>query len=157
MVIKKSAGLLVYKKAGKKLYVFLAHPGGPFWARKDIGAWSIPKGEFDDSEDALSAARREFAEEIGQTVEGRFIALTPCRQPSRKIVYAWAIEGDVDETRVQSNHFEMEWPPRSGRTQSFPEVDRGRWFAVDEARAHLQPGQVPILEELMRKIETNDA
>jgi predicted NUDIX family NTP pyrophosphohydrolase len=156
MVIKKSAGLLVYKKAGKKLYVFLAHPGGPFWAKKDIGAWSIPKGEFDGSEDGLSAARREFTEEIGQTVEGRFIALTPCRQPSRKVVYAWAIEGEVDAARVQSNSFEMEWPPRSGRRQSFPEVDRGRWFAIDEAKTYLQPGQVPILEELIRRIETSD-
>lgn len=148
----RSAGLLVYKTAGGRLRVFLAHPGGPFWAKKDIGAWSIPKGEFSDAEDPLTAARREFREEIGQDVAGDFVALTPCRQPSRKTVYAWAVAADVDETAVTSNEFEMEWPPRSGRMQRFPEVDRAAWFDIDEARSRILPGQAPLLDELAKRL-----
>ena len=148
----RSAGILVYKKIGDALYLFLAHPGGPFWAKKDKGVWSIPKGELADGEDGLTAARREFREETGQSVDGRFLELTPCRQPGRKIVHAWAIEGDVDEMNVHSNEFEMEWPPKSGRKQRFAEVDRAAWFGVDEARKRLQPGQIPILDELLRRL-----
>jgi predicted NUDIX family NTP pyrophosphohydrolase len=144
----KSAGILVYKRAPGGLQVFLVHPGGPFWAKKDLGAWSIPKGEFDEGEDGLTAARREFLEEIGQKIDGKFIELTPVRQPSRKVVYCWAVEGDVDADNIRSNEFELEWPPKSGRKQRFPEVDRGEWFGLEEAKERIQAGQVPILEEL---------
>jgi predicted NUDIX family NTP pyrophosphohydrolase len=151
-MVKQSAGLLLFRRRGSGIEVFLAHPGGPFWMKKDQGAWSIPKGEFAEGEDALAAARREFAEEIGQPVEGAFMALTPCKQPSRKVVHAFAIEADADADRIRSNTFEIEWPPRSGRKQSFPEVDRAQWFEVGEARRRLQPGQVPILEELLGRL-----
>ena len=147
MTKNQSAGLLVYKKATGGLLVFLVHPGGPFWAKKDLGAWSIPKGELAEGEDALAAARREFSEETGQSVDGDFRELTPCRQKGGKIVRAWALEGDADEA-VISNMFEMEWPPKSGRRQSFPEVDRAAWFTLDEARTRVNPGQLPILDEL---------
>jgi predicted NUDIX family NTP pyrophosphohydrolase len=147
MTKNQSAGLLVYQKAAGRLLVFLVHPGGPFWAKKDLGAWSIPKGELAEGEDALAAARREFSEETGQSVDGDFRELTPCRQKGGKIVRAWAVEGDADEA-VVSNMFEMEWPPKSGRRQSFPEVDRAAWFTLDEARARINPGQLPILDEL---------
>ena len=146
--MKKSAGLLVYKRSGSGLRVLLAHPGGPYWAKKDLGAWTIPKGEFDD-EEPLAAARREFAEEIGQSITGDFVALTPCRQKSGKLIYAFAVEADIDPGEAKSNTFEIEWPPRSGRMQSFPEVDRGAWFDLVEARQRIQPGQVPILDELV--------
>ena len=144
----KSAGILVYKRAADGIRVFLVHPGGPFWAKKDQGAWSIPKGEFEEGEEGLTAARREFLEEVGQKIDGDFVALTPIRQPGGKMVYAWAVEGDVDADNVKSNDFEMEWPPKSGRKQRFPEVDRGAWFALDEARSRIMTGQRPILEEL---------
>ncbi|HEX4572059.1 MAG TPA: NUDIX domain-containing protein, partial [Dongiaceae bacterium] len=111
---RQSAGLLVYRRAKNGLQVFLVHPGGPFWAKKDRGAWSIPKGEFDESEEGLAAARREFREEVGQDIAGVFIALTPRRQPSRKTIHAWAVEGEVDAEALVSNEFELEWPPRSG-------------------------------------------
>lgn len=150
---KQSAGLLVYRRAKNGLQVFLVHPGGPFWAKKDRGAWSIPKGEFDASEEGLAAARREFREEVGQDIAGVFIALTPCRQPSRKTIHAWAVEGEVDAEALVSNEFQLEWPPRSGRMQRFPEVDAGAWFAFDEAKGRIQPGQLPILEELAQLLE----
>ncbi len=146
---KQSAGVLAYKNVDGHVLVYLVHPGGPFWAKKDIGAWSIPKGEFADDEDGLAAARREFAEETGQTVDGLFRELTSCRQKSGKVIHAWAVESDVDET-VTSNEFEMEWPPKSGKKQMFPEVDRAAWFALDEARERINPGQRPLLEELER-------
>ena len=146
--MKKSAGILVYKKEKDKLLVFLVHPGGPFWAKKDLGAWSVPKGEFSDEEEGFTAARREFAEETGHEIEGEFIELTPCKQPSRKVKYAWAVDGDIDENNIKSNEFEMEWPPKSGQTQRFPEVDRGSWFSIGEATKRILRGQVPILEEL---------
>ncbi|HVY98160.1 MAG TPA: NUDIX domain-containing protein [Dongiaceae bacterium] len=153
---KQSAGLLVYRRRKGAIEVLLAHPGGPFWAKKDRGAWSIPKGEFTEGEAPLDAARREFAEEIGQPVPaaaaGGFIALTPVKQPSRKIVHAFAIEGDLAAENIQSNLFEMEWPPHSGRMQSFPEVDRAAWFGLAEARERLQKGQLPILEELIARL-----
>jgi predicted NUDIX family NTP pyrophosphohydrolase len=150
---RQSAGLLVYRRAKNGLQVFLVHPGGPFWAKKDRGAWSIPKGEFDESEEGLAAARREFREEVGQDIAGVFIALTPRRQPSRKTIHAWAVEGEVDAEALVSNEFELEWPPRSGRMQRFPEVDAGAWFALDEAKGRIQPGQLPILEELAQLLE----
>jgi predicted NUDIX family NTP pyrophosphohydrolase len=146
--------LLVYKKAPDGIRVFLVHPGGPFWAKKDLGAWSIPKGEFDEAEDGLAAAKREFFEEVGQRIDGDCIALTPVKQRGGKIVHPWAIQGEVDETAVRSNEFEMEWPPRSGRKARFPEVDRGQWFPIKEARRRLLAGQCPILEELAAKLDT---
>lgn len=156
MAQKQSAGLLLYKVMDGEPLVYLVHPGGPFWAKRDAGAWSIPKGEFLAGEDALAAARREFTEETGQVAEGRFDALAPCRQAGGKLVQAWAVEGDASET-VTSNLFEMEWPPRSGRRQSFPEVDRAGWFTLDEARTRINPGQIPLLEELARLIAARGA
>ncbi len=146
----KSAGILVYRRGDAGLEVFLVHPGGPFWAKKDLAAWSIPKGEFGDDENPLAAALREFAEETGQTIEGDFRALTPVKQPSRKIVHAFAVAGEVDADRIASNEFELEWPPRSGTTQRFPEVDRAAWFPLAEARKRVHAGLVPVLDELAR-------
>jgi predicted NUDIX family NTP pyrophosphohydrolase len=145
---KTSAGLLLYRRREDGVEVFLAHPGGPFWARKDRQAWSIPKGEYEAGEDALAAARREFAEETGVEPEGPFVALTPRRQPGGKVVHAWAVEGDCDATAIRSNTFEMEWPPRSGRMQTFPEIDRAAWFSLAEARDKVHAGQVGLLDEL---------
>jgi predicted NUDIX family NTP pyrophosphohydrolase len=150
---KTSAGLLLYRLSGGALQVFLAHPGGPLWARKDLGAWSIPKGEFDPAEeDALAAARREFAEETGQRVTGDFLPLTPRKQPGGKTVHAWAVEGECDPDAVRSNLFTMEWPPRSGRRQEFPEIDRAGWFSVEEAKAKILKGQAGFLDELVEKL-----
>jgi predicted NUDIX family NTP pyrophosphohydrolase len=146
----RSAGILVYRRGDAGLEVFLVHPGGPFWAKKDLAAWSIPKGEFGDDENPLAAALREFAEETGQTIEGDFRALTPVKQPSRKIVHAFAVEGEVDADKIASNEFELEWPPRSGRTQRYPEIDRAAWFPLAEARRRVHAGLVPVLDELAR-------
>ena len=145
---KLSAGLLLYRRRGGALEVFLVHPGGPFWAKKDAGAWSIPKGETDPEEDHLAAARREFAEETGLQADGRFLPLTPIRQSGGKIVHAFALEGDFDPSTIQSNSFEIEWPPRSGRKRSFPEIDRAAWFSLDEARQKINPAQRALLDEL---------
>lgn len=150
---KQSAGILAYRRSGDEWQVFLVHPGGPFWAKKDLGAWSMPKGEFPEEEDALLAAKREFREEVGQGIEGTFVALEPRRQKSGKTIHAWVVEGDLDETRLVSNEFEMEWPPRSGKMQRFPEVDRGQWFALPEAKTRINPGQVAFLEELALLLE----
>ena len=147
---KKSAGLLLYRERAGRLEVFLVHPGGPFWARKDAGAWSIPKGEFGDDEDALHAARREFAEETGLSVDGAFVALPPLRQPSGKLIHAFALRADVDPAQLRSNTFMLEWPPKSGQQREFPEVDRAAWFALDEAAAKIQNGQAPLLQRLRR-------
>ena len=144
---RKSAGILLYRIMGEKVEVFLVHPGGPIWARKDAGAWSIPKGEF-TTEDALEAAKRELAEETGCVAHGDFLALTPVRQPSGKTVFAWAVQGDCDAARVRCNTFTMEWPPSSGRRQEFPEVDRAAWFTLEEAREKILKGQVPLLDQL---------
>jgi predicted NUDIX family NTP pyrophosphohydrolase len=143
-----SAGLLVYRFAEGVVQVFLVHPGGPFWAGKDEGAWSIPKGERSPGEDLLNAARREFQEETGFTATGPFLPLTPRRQKSGKLIHAWACPGDPDPDKLVSNPFTREWPPRSGRLQGFPEVDRAGWFALDAAREKLVPGQRGFLEEL---------
>ena len=149
---KRSAGLLLYRRVGGTLEVFLVHPGGPFWAGKDEGAWSIPKGEYGEGEDPLAAARREFQEETGFTVDGTFRPLPPLRQPSGKLISAWAVEGDCDPSLLESNTFSMEWPPRSGRRADFPEVDRGAWFGAAEARRKLVKGQVPFVDELCRQL-----
>lgn len=145
---KKSAGLLLYRVKSKQLQVFLVHPGGPFWKNKDAGAWSIPKGEFDDDEDALHAAQREFEEETGIRVQGKFIRLTPVKQKSGKIVYAWALEKDIEADTIKSNFFTMEWPPRSGREQQFPEIDKGEWFHLPEALQKINPYQAALIDEL---------
>jgi predicted NUDIX family NTP pyrophosphohydrolase len=154
---KRSAGLLLFRDRAGALEVLLVHPGGPFWARKDAGAWSIPKGEFGDDEAPLAAAQREFAEETGATVDGDFIALTPVRQWSGKIVHAWAVRADFDPARLRSNTFTMEWPPKSGQLREFPEVDRAAWFTLDEARAKIQPGQLPLLDRLAELLQRDRA
>ena len=146
---KRSAGLLLYRKVNGAIEVFLVHPGGPLWARKDDGAWSLPKGEYSEGEDPLSAARREVEEETGIVVDGDFLPLGEARQPGGKIVIAWAIEKDVDPNLVKSNSFSMEWPRKSGKMREFPEVDRGRWFSIPEARTKLLKGQVVFLDRLM--------
>ena len=132
--------------------VFLVHPGGPFWAKKDEGAWSVPKGLFEDDENPLEAARREFREETGFDITGDFTELTPLKQPSGKVVYVWAVEGNIDAAAIKSNMFSMEWPPKSGKQQEFPEVDRGGWFTMAQAREKLLPGQRGFLDELQRKL-----
>jgi predicted NUDIX family NTP pyrophosphohydrolase len=147
---KQSAGLLLFRRRAGALEVLLVHPGGPFWAKKDQGAWSIPKGEYEPGEDPLVAARREFAEETGIVPEGEFMALAPLRQAGGKLVRAFAIEGDLDPETIKSNTFVMEWPPRSGRRQEFPEVDRAGWFTLEEAQRKLLAGQVPLIQELAR-------
>ena len=150
---KQSAGIVLYRTCDGQLQVFLVHPGGPFWAKKDQHAWSIPKGEFED-EDPLMAAVREFQEETGfELTAGEVRALGTVRQSGGKLVHAFALEGDLDPAMLSSNTFTMEWPPRSGREQEFPEVDRGDWFTLDEAREKLHKGQQALLERLR---ETQD-
>ena len=149
---KQSAGLLMFRRGGGELEVLLVHPGGPFWKNKDLGAWTIPKGEHDAGEEALVAAAREFREETGIEPRGPFIALTPVKQAGGKVVAAWAFEGDSDAAAIRSNTFSLEWPRGSGRFQDFPEVDRAAWFSLDEARRKVLRGQVPLLEELASKI-----
>jgi predicted NUDIX family NTP pyrophosphohydrolase len=151
----QSAGLLLVRRREDGVEVFLVHPGGPFWRNKDLGAWSIPKGAPEHGEDLLDAARRELREETGFAVDGPFAALAPVRQPGGKVVHAWAVEADVDPSRVVSNTFPLEWPPRSGRTQQFPEVDRAAWFPIDEARRRILRGLAPLLEELSGTVATH--
>ncbi|HJY33724.1 MAG TPA: NUDIX domain-containing protein [Vicinamibacterales bacterium] len=153
---KHSAGLLLFRRAESGWQVLLAHPGGPFWARKDKGAWSIPKGELAEDEDPLQGALREFAEETGHHVTGEFIALDPLRQPGGKLVSAWAVEADFDPARLRSNTFSMEWPPRSGRQASFPEIDRAAWFGLDEARSRILLGQVGFLDAIAARLADRD-
>jgi predicted NUDIX family NTP pyrophosphohydrolase len=153
MAKKESAGLLMYRLRNSTLEVFLVHPGGPYWAKKDLGAWSIPKGEFEKGEDRLSAAKREFQEETGFLPEENLVALTPIKQPGGKLVHAWAVSGDCDAKTISSNRFSMEWPPRSGKYQEFPEVDRAGWFMMEVAKEKILKGQVGFLEELRLKIE----
>jgi predicted NUDIX family NTP pyrophosphohydrolase len=150
MPSKQSAGLLVHRRRNGGIEVLLVHPGGPFWAKKDLGAWSIPKGELDpgDGGDPLLVARREFEEETGSAIDGRFVPLEPVRQAGGKVVQAWAIEGDLDVSQVKSNSFTMEWPPRSGKFRSFPEVDRAEWFPIAVAKQRILQGQRPLLEQL---------
>jgi len=149
----RSAGIVLYRRAGDGLEVLLVHPGGPVWTRRDAGVWSIPKGEYGDDEEPLAAARREFAEELGAPApEGEALALGEIRQKSGKRVLAWALAGEMDAGAIQSNTFTMQWPPRSGRMQEFPEVDRAQWFDLAEAREKLNPAQVPLLERLARSL-----
>ena len=147
---KHSAGLVIYRRLGGDLEVFLVHPGGPIWAKKDLGAWSIPKGEFDPGEDPFEAAKREVSEETGYRARGPFLPLTPIKQPGGKVVHAWAVQGDPDAATIRSNTFSMEWPPHSGRRQEFPEVDRAGWFPIRAAQERIVPGQVGFLEEITR-------
>jgi len=147
--MKRSAGILMYKQSGEELLLLLVHPGGPFWAKKDLGAWSIPKGEYEAGEDPLAVAKREFGEELGAEPRGEFQVLGELVQPSRKVIVAWAVEGDFDPGTLKSNTFELEWPPKSGRRQSFPEVDRAQWFALDEARRKILPGQSAFIDRLL--------
>ena len=149
---KRSAGILLYRLRPGGPEVLLVHPGGPFWAKKDLGAWSIPKGEIGDEEDAAEAAKRELLEETGLTVEGPLVALTPVRQRSGKVVLAWAAEGDCDVASIRSNTFALEWPPKSGRMQEFPEVDRAAWLPMREAREKVLAAQAVLLDELEGKL-----
>jgi predicted NUDIX family NTP pyrophosphohydrolase len=142
----------MYRRRAGALEVLLVHPGGPFWARKDAGAWSIPKGEVDPTEAPLAAARREFTEETGFPAEGRFQPLTPITQAGGKIVHAWAVEGDLDPADLRSNSFTIEWPPRSGRQAAFPEVDRAAWFPLKVAREKINPAQAALLDELAASV-----
>lgn len=152
-VAARSAGILLYRRRSGALEVLLVHPGGPFWARRDAGAWSLPKGEYGSGEDPLAAARREFAEELGiSPPDGPGHELGQIRQKSGKSVSAWALEGDLDVEAVMSNTFELEWPPRSGRREQFPEVDRAQWFSLHEARAKVNPAQVELLQRLERLV-----
>jgi len=139
---------LLYRRLNKAPEVLLVHPGGPFWKNKDIGAWSVPKGEFTDDEEPLIAAIREVKEELGIDVAGDFIELLPQKQKSGKIVYTWALEQDADADSISSNTFEIEWPPRSRRMIEIPEVDRAAWLSLEEAKLKIIPGQVPIIENL---------
>jgi len=147
-----SAGLLVYRRKPDRIEVLLAHPGGPFWAKKDAGAWTIPKGLVEQTDDVLATAQREFTEETGFSPHGPFLPLSPVKQTSGKIVHAFACEGDFDPRQMTSNMFEMEWPPRSGRVQRFPEVDRAEWFALAEAVDRIIAYQRPFLTELQEKL-----
>jgi len=147
---QRSAGILLFRRRRGAIEVLLAHPGGPFWAKKDEGAWSIPKGVYEPGEDGLAAAKREFAEETGAPTEGEAVALGAFRQSSAKTVDVWAIEGEFDPARLKSNTFALEWPPRSGRRREVPEIDRVQWFALDEASRKMLKGQRPILQALLR-------
>jgi predicted NUDIX family NTP pyrophosphohydrolase len=144
----KSAGTLVYRRRAEAIEVLLVHPGGPFWQKRDLGAWSIPKGEYADNEDAEATARREFTEETGWTIAGEMTALGDIRQKAGKTVTAFAAECDFDPATLESNSFEMEWPPRSGRVASFPEVDRAGWFSLTDAREKIFEAQRPLLDRL---------
>jgi predicted NUDIX family NTP pyrophosphohydrolase len=149
---KQSAGLLLFRRRGSSLEVLLVHPGGPLWARKDDGAWSIPKGEVEENEDILSAARREVDEETGARPSGTFISLSPVRQTGGKIVHVWAVESDFDPASLKSNRFEMEWPPKSGSRRSFPEVDRAGWFDLETAARKILASQAIVLKHLKDRL-----
>jgi predicted NUDIX family NTP pyrophosphohydrolase len=150
---KKAAGILLYRKKASTLEVFLIHPGGPFWAKKDENSWSIPKGEFLENEDALTAAKREFQEETGFSIEGPFTSIGSIKQSSGKVVQAWACEGDLDASAIQSNSFTLEWPPHSGKFQNFPEADRAEWFSLEMAHKKILKVQMPFLENLKRLLQ----
>jgi predicted NUDIX family NTP pyrophosphohydrolase len=150
--MKKSAGILVFRLTNGKPQFFLVHPGGPFWKNKDEGAWSIPKGEFADDEDPLVAAKREFEEETGIRCGGKFIELAPVKQKSGKLVFAWALEMDIDPGSVKSNLFSVEWPPKTGKMQEFPEIDKGGWFDVHVAKQKINASQAYFLDQLVTKL-----
>ena len=148
-----SGGILLFRFRDGKLEVLLVYPGGPFWVRKDEGAWSIPKGLFEEQESPLNAAKREFKEETGFDAIGEFIELGELKQPSRKIVHAWALEMDLNETEVVSNKFSLEWPKRSGVVKEYPEIDRASWFDIDQARKKIQKGQMGFIDRLMEVLD----
>jgi predicted NUDIX family NTP pyrophosphohydrolase len=150
--MKRSAGILAYRWRNGLLEFFLVHPGGPFWKNKDEGAWSIPKGEIDPDEDPLKAAQREFREETGQAIDGAFTPLHPVKIASGKVISAWAIEHDLDASAIASNSFEIEWPPRSGKRQAFPEVDRAAWFPAAEALRKINKRQVPLVTQILKAL-----
>ena len=150
---KTSAGILLYRVGAGALEVFLVHPGGPYWQKKDAGAWSIPKGEMEEGADALATARREFHEETGSYVDGEFVPLAPLKQASGKLVHAWAVRGNIDPSSIRSNTFSIEWPPRSGKRQEFPEVDRGEWFTIAKAREKILAGQRGFLDQLQERLD----
>ena len=160
---KKSAGLVLYRFYNGLLQILLVHPGGPFWSKKDVGVWSIPKGEFEDGEDPLNAAIRETEEETGinwdagQAARQLFIQLTPARQKSGKIIYAWATESNFNTADFKCNLFEMEWPPKSGKKASFPEVDKAEWFEIEEAKKKITPGQISLIEDFETKQKNNNS
>jgi predicted NUDIX family NTP pyrophosphohydrolase len=148
-----SSGILLYRYEKGRLQLMLAHPGGPFWAKKDEGAWSIPKGIVEEDEEPLEAAKREFREETGHEIEGDFIDLGELKQPSRKIVHAWAVESDLDVQSIESNTFALEWPKHSGNIREYPEIDRAQWFAVDEAKTKILKGQAGFIDRLVEIVE----
>jgi predicted NUDIX family NTP pyrophosphohydrolase len=150
---KQSAGILMFRRRGRAIELLLVHPGGPYWAKKDDGAWSIPKGLFEDGEDALAAAGREFEEETGMRPAGPFTDLGVFRQPGGKRVFAFAAEGELDPANFRSNSFSMEWPPRSGRMRDFPEADRADWFSPQDALVKVTKGQRPIIDALLARLE----
>ena len=151
--MRRSAGILMYKYRADELLVLLVHPGGPYWAKRDLGSWSIPKGEY-EGEDPLTAPGREFREETGGQVQGPFLSLREVAQPNRKTVSAWAAEGDFDPKTLKSNLCEIEWPPKSGRTQLIPEADRAEWFSLQDARVKILAGQRPFLDRLERALKS---
>jgi predicted NUDIX family NTP pyrophosphohydrolase len=155
-VKRASAGLLLYRHSNGVLELLLVHPGGPYWARKDAGAWSIPKGEIEPGEEPLAAARREFAEETGAAIDGDFLPLAPVRLRSGKVVHAWAVQSDFDAAALRSNLFSMEWPPKSGEQREFPEADRAGWFGVETARIKIHPGQAPLIDDLLARLGASD-
>lgn len=157
MAKKQSAGIVVYRTRSHAPQFFLVHPGGPFWSKKDDGAWSIPKGEFEEGEEKFQAARREFQEETGLALDGTFVELAPVKQPGGKVIHSWAIEQDLDESLLESNLFVMEWPPRSGKRQEFPEVDRASWFAWPLALRKVSKGQRPILLQVLSRLGVAEA
>jgi len=150
---KRSAGILMYKRSGQELLLLLVHPGGPFWAKKDLGAWSIPKGEYLEAEEPFAVAKREFCEELGVQPSGEFWDLGALVQPSRKEIIAWAVEGDFSVAELRSNTFELEWPPKSGRKKEFPEVDRAEWFSIADARRKILPGQSEFIDRLLARVD----
>jgi predicted NUDIX family NTP pyrophosphohydrolase len=150
MASKRSAGILLYRRQGAQAQVLLTHPGGPFWSKKDLGAWFIPKGELEGDEEPLAAARREFREEVGsEPPAGEPLELGSVKNKNGKLIFAWALEGDLDLTTFNSNTFSLEWPPRSGKMQEFPEVDRVNFFSLAEAAVKLHPAELPLLERLV--------
>ena len=150
---KKSAGLLLFRVVDSHLEVLLVHPGGPLWAKKDDGSWSIPKGEIAETEDPFEAAKREFKEELGSLVTGEAILLKPLRQPSGKIIYAWGVRGDFDPATMKSNTFTMEWPPKSGQKREFPEIDKAGWFPIEVAMRKIVKGQADFIDQLKEKLK----
>jgi predicted NUDIX family NTP pyrophosphohydrolase len=148
---KQSAGILLYRRTNKILEVLLVHPGGPFFAKKDLGSWSIPKGELQQGEEPVAAAKREFFEETGRKITGEFLSLTSVQQKSGKVVFAWAVESDFDPTALVSNNFTIEWPPKSGVRREYPEIDKAAWFGVETAKQKINTAQISFIDELVSK------